>query len=64
LKVAQDRASRLLRKFVLDSEGAHFYPGSRVSLSVPGGVLNGRILSVNHIVPDVYSDPDKTDIYP
>ena len=64
LKVAQDRASRLLRKFVLDSEGAHFYPGSGVSLSVPGGVLKGRILSVNHIVPDVYSDPDKTDIFP
>ncbi len=64
LKVAQDRASRFLRKFVLDCEGAHFYPGSRVSLSVPGGVLNGRILSVNHIVPDVYSDPDKTDIFP
>lgn len=64
LKVAQGRASRLLRKFVLDSEGAHFYPGSRVSLSVPGGVLNGRILSINHIVPDVYSDPDKTDIFP
>jgi len=64
LKVAQDRASRLLRKFVLDSEGAHFYPGSGVSLSVPGGALNGRILSVNHIVPDVYSDPDKTDIFP
>jgi len=64
LKVAQDRAYRLLRKFVLDSEGAHFFPGSGVSLSVPGGVLNGRILSVNHIVPDVYSDPDKTDIFP
>lgn len=64
LKVAQDRASRLLRKFVLDSEGAHFYAGSGVSLSVPGGVLRGRILSVNHIVPDVYSDPDKTDIFP
>lgn len=64
LKVAQDRASRLLRKFVLDSEGAHFYPGSSVSLSVPGGALNGRILSVNHIVPDVYSDPAKTDIFP
>lgn len=64
LKIAQDLASRLLRKFVLGSEGAHFYPGSRVSLSVPGGVLNGRILSVNHIVPDVYSDPDKTDIFP
>jgi hypothetical protein len=64
LKVAHDRASRLLRKFVLDSEGAHFYPGSRVSLLAPGGVLNGRILSVNHIVPHVYSDPDKTDIFP
>lgn len=64
LKVAQDRASRLLRKFVLDSECAHFYAGSGVSLSVPGGVLRGRILSVNHIVPDVYSDPDKTDIFP
>ena len=64
LKVAQDRASRLLRKFVLDSEGTHFYPGSRVCLSVPGGVLNGRILSINHIVPDVYSDPDNTDIFP
>jgi hypothetical protein len=64
LKVAQDRASRLLRKFVLDSEGAHFYAGSGVSLSVPGGVLRGRVLSVNHIVPDVYSDPDKTDVFP
>jgi hypothetical protein len=63
LKVAQDRALRLLRSFVLDSEDAHFYPGSGVSLSVPGGALNGRILRVNHIVPDVYSDPDYTDIF-
>jgi hypothetical protein len=64
LKVAQDSAYRLLRKFVRESEGAHFYPGSVVSLSAPGGALKGRILRVNHILPDVYADPDKTDVFP
>ena len=64
LKIAQDRASRLLRNFVLDSEGTSFYPGSGVALSVPGGSLNGCILQVARIVPHVFSDPDKTDISP